>query len=394
VNPHELNIELRQGDCLNVMATLDAESIDAIVTDPPYGIGFMGREWDSVVPGLDWAQACHRVLKPGGHLVAFGGCRTVHRLACAIEEAGIEIRDLLAWQNFQGFPKSMDISKAIDAAAGVEREVVGRGHSWNRPESADGDSARMNTSPGDYDITAPATPEAKAWEGFGTNLKPAFEPAVIARKPIAGTVAANVLRYGTGALNIDGCRIKPGDPAWPGPGGEDLSGGGYSPDSGSRGGGFTIPRGIETPFVNPAGRWPANIYQCPKPSRSEREAGCAHLPARAGFEAVERSEGSAGVDNPRAGAGRTASKVRNHHPTVKPLGVIRWIVRLVGGRPGESVILDPFLGSGTTLAACAIEGFAGIGIEREAEYLDIAEARIKHEIGGLFAYRVRREGAV
>ena len=389
MNPHELNIELLQGDCLDVMATLDAESIDAIVTDPPYGIGFLGRDWDSVVPGLDWAQACLRVLKPGGHLVAFGGCRTVHRLACSIEDAGFEIRDLLAWAQWQGFPKSMDISKAIDAAAGVEREVVGRGTS--------GRTAILGGTDGSigHDITAPATPEAKAWEGFGTALKPAFEPAVIARKPIAGTVAANVLRYGTGALNIDGCRIKPGDPAWPGPG-EEVP---VISDPGRRPGGFVATgaaRGSGTPngSGHPLGRWPANVYQCPKPSRSEREAGCAHLPARAGFEAVERSEGSAGVDNPRAGAGRTASRVRNHHPTVKPLGVIRWIVRLVGGRPGESVILDPFMGSGTTLAACAIEGFAGIGIEREAEYIDIAEARIKHEIGGLFAYRVRREGAV
>lgn len=370
---------LHRGDCLAVLASMEPESVDAIVCDPPYGLspdgkartwddieegrargGFMGKAWDGAVPGVEWARACLRVLKPGGHLVAFGGTRTVHRLACAIEDAGFEIRDSIAWAYWSGFPKSLDVFKAIDRAAGGERDGAPR-----------------------RDV--PATEDARTWEGFGTALKPAHEPAILARKPLAGTVAANVLEHGTGALNIDGCRFAYGDPAWPGP--NDAVG----PRSTAGwqdsyvGGSLVNPISTE----DPGGRWPANLYACPKPSRAEREAGCERLPGRTGAEATDRTEGTAGLDSPRAGAGRTADRVKNHHPTVKPLGVMRWLVKLVGGHPGRSVILDPFMGSGTTGCAAMLEGFDFIGIEREPEYIQIAEARIRHHLGALFAHGVQ-----
>ena len=182
------HVTLHHGDCIDVMRTMPDASIDAIVTDPPYGLGFMGRKWDDLPPSLPWAQECLRVLKPGGHLLAFGGSRTWHRLAVAVEDAGFDIRDSIAWLYGQGFPKSHDVSKAIDKAAGAEREVVGiGGKSGKARNSMAGDFA------GEWDTTAPATPDAERWQGWGTALKPAFEPVVVARKPLAGTVAANGL---------------------------------------------------------------------------------------------------------------------------------------------------------------------------------------------------------
>ena len=283
----------------------------------------MGKKWDSSVPGLKWARACLRVLKPGGHIVAFGGTRTVHRLAVSLEDAGFELRDMVAWAQYQGFPKSLNVGLEV-------------------PE----------------------------FEGFGTGLKPSYEPAVLARKPLQeSSIAKQLLATGTGALNIDGCRFAYGDPAWIGPneavGPRSVAGWG----SAYVGGSLDNPISTE----DPNGRWPANIYQCPKPSRGEREAGCEELTSVTGAEAVNREPGSPGM-GPRSGAGRTAAKIRNNHPTVKPLGVMRWLCRLVGGQPG-SLILDPFAGSGTTIMAATLEGFRAIGIEREERYVQIARAR-------------------
>ena len=272
---------IHHGDCIETMNQMPAESVDAIVTDPPYGLGFMGKKWDGLPPSLELAEACYRVLKPGGHIAAFGGTRTWHRLAVAIEDAGFEMRDSLAWLYGSGFPKSHDVGKAIDKRPGamhhaefarhlkerresaglsrsdVSERVVGTrtGACWNWehhqfPEARwwpalrdllDMDEARWgpviaeaerevvgraawsNSAnhfvPGEdhsqrvqLDITAPATPEAERWQGWGTALKPAFEPIVLARKPLAEkTVARNVLAYGTGAINVDACRIK-GEP--------------------------------------------------------------------------------------------------------------------------------------------------------------------------------------
>ena len=377
---------LYRGDCLNVLASMEPESVDAIVCDPPYGLGFMGRAWDALPPGVDWARLCLRVLKPGGHLVAFGGTRTVHRLATAIEDGGFEIRDLVSWLYWSGFPKSLDVSKAIDREAGAEREVLGFRDGTATRETC-GDVEGKGFGPV-VTMTAPATEAAKKWNGYGTALKPAQEPAVLARKPLCGTVAATVIKHGTGALNIDGCRFAYGDEAWPGPG--DVCDYTHSGATGGATGGAQTYGTRQRADTKPStlGRWPANIYAHPKASRSEREAGCERLPGRTGAEATDRTAGSAGLDNPRAGAGRTAERVKNHHPTVKPIGVMRWLCKLTGGQPG-SVILDPFMGSGTTGCAAVLEGFDFIGIERESEYMQICEARIKHHMGALFAHGVQ-----
>lgn len=372
---------LYRGDCLDVLASMEPESVDAIVCDPPYGLGFMGRAWDALPPGEDWARLCLRVLKPGGHLVAFGGTRTVHRLATAIEDGGFEIRDMVSWLYWSGFPKSKNVALSIDKGEGHPNR--GRAiPTASTYQASDTEQAHKLTSNpvGPYE---PRSEAAKKWSGYGTALKPAQEPAVLARKPLTGTVAANVLEHGTGALNIDGCRFAFGDEAWPGP--QDGDGGWGGGGSALHDGGLSRVRGVARPTD---GRWPANIYAHPKASRSEREAGCEQLPGRTGAEATDRTAGSAGLDNPRAGAGRTAERVKNHHPTVKPIGVMRWLCKLTGGQPG-SVIVDPFMGSGTTGCAAVLEGFDFIGIEREPEYMQICEARIKHHMGALFAHGVQ-----
>ena len=353
------------GDCIEVMRGLPDNSVDAVVTDPPYGIGFMGKGWDCAVPGEDFAVEALRVLKPGGHLIAFAATRTVHRLTVAIEDAGFEIRDQIAWLQWQGFPKSLDVSKALDAHHGESR--YGSQPSY---QSQNGSGGRSYCPPENPERDQnPITADAKKWEGWGTALKPSQEPAILARKPLEGTVAANVLKWGTGGINVDGCRIGYGDPAWPGPNEEvgPRSVGGWQ-DS-YVGGALVNP----ISSVDPGGRWPANIYQCPKASRSEREAGCEDLPGKTGAAAVERKAGTAGVDNPRAGAGRTADQVKNHHPTVKPTALMRWLVRLV--TPPGAIVLEPFCGSGTTLIAAELEGVTCWGIEREPGYCDIIRAR-------------------
>ena len=380
--------DIQQGDCMDLLRALPDSCIDAIVTDPPYGLspdgrcrtwddiesgrkggGFMGKQWDAAVPGVTWAREVLRTVKPGGHIVAFGGQRTIHRLICGLEDAGWTIRDLGAHQQWQGFPKSLSVGKAIDAHYGAEREVLKDNPNWRTTKSEI--ACPQGATPAI--ITAPATDDARKWSAFGTAPKPCLEPWTLARKPLDGTVAENVLKWGVGCLNIDGCRYGYGDPAWPGPHHDDYQTKNYGPNVEIRN---TIFSGlVRQQGGHDLGRWPANVYACPKASRAEREAGCGHLKGRAGFEAVERTEGSAGLDNPRAGAGRTAGEVRNHHPTVKPAALMAWLCRLVGGQPG-SLILDPFAGSGTTGIAALREGFRFLGFELDPEYIQIAEARI------------------
>ena len=197
---------LYHGDCREILPALGP--VDSIVSDPPYGLSFMGNHWDYDVPDADAWRECLRVLKPGGHLLAFAGTRTQHRMACAIEDAGFEIRDMIAWVYGSGFPKSMDVSKALDKAAGAERELTRTGKSQRDGYGEDWDTGSSNTRPR-FDV--PATAAAAAWQGWGTALKPALEPITVARKPLIGTVADNVQSYGTGAMNIDGCRVA-GEP--------------------------------------------------------------------------------------------------------------------------------------------------------------------------------------
>jgi DNA modification methylase len=246
------------GNCLEKLAEMPDCSIDAIVTDPPYGLSFMGKKWDYDVPGEDIWRECLRVLKPGGHLLAFAGTRTQHRMAVRIEDAGFEIRDMIAWVYGSGFPKSLDVSKAIDKASGAERKIIsetktnsgGMAHISKtnaehgfRPAAYNGHSLD-DSAKNCIQITAPATPEAQQWDGWGTALKPALEPITVARKPFKGTVAANVLAHGTGGINVDGCRVGTEPGGWGG-GGSALYEGGLSRDGGEA-------RPV-------AGRWPANL---------------------------------------------------------------------------------------------------------------------------------------
>ena len=237
-------------DCLVGLRELPDNSVDSIVTDPPYGLSFMGKKWDYDVPSVEvWAE-CLRVLKPGGYLLAFAGTRTQHRMAVRIEDAGFEIRDMIAWVYGSGFPKSLDVSKAIDKAAGV------RGHDSTRfnavgqqgERTTGGDKFRSDHP--DYVKPTGITDEAKQWQGWGTALKPALEPITVARKPLIGTVVANVLEHGTGALNIDGCRV-PGEPTH----GSDKA----SRANGTMGEFRDAPsRGVPNKVYD-EGRWPANL---------------------------------------------------------------------------------------------------------------------------------------
>jgi DNA modification methylase len=361
-----------EGDCIQKMREMPDCSIDAIITDPPYGIGFMNKKWDCSVPGLDWAKECLRVLKPGGHIIAFSSTRTCHRLGVAIEDAGFEIRDTIHWCYFSGFPKNHDISKAIDREAGAEREFVGYGYIRNG-ENGTKNNLYAQAPRESTKITKPATQDAQKWDGFGTALKPSVEPAILARKPLeAGlTIAQNVLKYGTGGINIDACRFAYGDPCWIGPqekrrdylngtGGNTWSIG--QPPDQTR---------TDPYFLSDLGRWPANLYQCAKPSRGEREAGLDHLKMR-----PARSNMCLGDGQGERFDGRESPDVANFHPTVKPIKLMRWLCRLIGGKKG-SVILDTFCGSGTTGCAAILEGYEFIGIEITSDYLPIIKGRLE-----------------
>jgi site-specific DNA-methyltransferase (adenine-specific) len=400
---------LHLGDCRHVMATLDDNSIDAIVCDPPYELGFMGKAWDNTGIAYDvtvWQQ-CLRVLKPGGHLVAFGGSRTYHRLAVAIEDAGFEIRDQIQWIYGSGFPKSLDVSKAMDKQAGAVREVVGlHPHPGStNPRQSMGD--KWKSSPL---ITAPSTDLAKQWQGWGTALKPAHEPAVLARKPLCGTVADNVMTWGVGGLNIDGTRV--GDELRVVQGMSSL---GVMHDDSWK------PQKVESLV---SGRWPANVildedaataldmqsgvlsrtgsqgtrvkaegllglggdgnknvfygdsggasrfFYTAKASKAEREAGLY-------YEEWQPAGSLAGGNDKRNGKDLPQLNPRaNHHPTVKPLSLMRYLVRLVTPKGGK--VLDPFMGSGSTGCASILEGFDFVGIDITPEYVAIAEKRIAH----------------
>ncbi len=373
--------DILEGDCVQSLLGLPAGHASSIVTDPPYGLspdgkartwdeieegksrgGFMGRDWDAAVPGITWAKACLHALRPGGWIAAFSSTRTQHRLTCAIEDAGFEIRDVICVAQFQGFPKSQDASKALDKHFGIE------------PIGEEAPSLGMANNPQWNDlqrrlIMPPAqTPEAKRWEGWGTALKPAYEPCIVARKPMIGTLAQNLLEHGTGAINIDACRFAYGDPAWLGP----QDGGTLRPNGATAIWGEDMPSG--SGGGHDAGRWPANLYHAAKPSRGEREAGCEDLPMLRAHEITDRQEGSAGSKHARSG--KTALGVRNVHPTVKSLQAMRWLVRLL--TPPDGICIDPFLGSGTTGIAAALEQRHFIGMEREPEYIRIARSRIDH----------------
>ncbi len=410
IGPHQLH----HGDCRDMLAALGDNSADAMVTDPPYGLGkipdaeamlrawlegdrhevggsgFMGRNWDAFIPGPQIWRECFRVLKPGAHGIVFAGQRTVDLMGLALRLAGFEIRDLMSWQFYSGFPKSACQSKALDALHGVEREVVGtklglpgyhlNGHEGGAALGHGLASSTPETRLASSAITAPATPDAIRWAGYGTSVKPCNEPALLIRKPISETsIARNLLRWGTGAINIDACRYAFGDPAWPGP--QDKDDCSRTPSVPHGPAAFGVGRGMGG-AGHDLGRFPANVYACPKASTAERELGCEDLRQRsAGELTCGRKEGSAGLDNPRAGAGRTLEGRGNHHPTVKPLRLIHWLLRLV--TPLGGTVLEPFAGSGTLFVAAGQAnthhelGCTVIGAElgEEEGYIDLAPAR-------------------
>ena len=483
-----MTIKLYNGDCADVMAQLESESVDAIVTDPPYGLAFMGAEWDSfggstgketiderrrkmneylgvnaAVPAFasshghtpklsemhEFQEAMTpifeealRVAKPGAHLLCFGGTRTFHRMASAIEDAGWEIRDCIMWVYGSGFPKSMDVAKAIDKTLGAERKKRG----GDGEHSGNVDFGMKNRCPkcgkpyfSSNPCTCPrndklaVTDEAKEWDGWGTCLKPAWEPIIVARKPLDGTVANNVLTWGTGAINIDACRVPTED---------DLNGGRYSHnrdvDSSDQwnGGRMTNYSGkyavSKNEYVQPEGRFPANLAHDgsdevvslfpqsngqqgkvagTEPSRTGDNGIYGHYGPRNEFvprndsgsaarffntfsdgeESAERTYADKGSTDFAAKPGMRREPVSadrffycakatkkdrgegNDHPTVKPNALMRWLVKMVCPRGGT--VMDPFMGSGSTGLACIDEGMDFIGIEREQHYVEIAEKR-------------------
>jgi site-specific DNA-methyltransferase (adenine-specific) len=320
------------------------------------------------VPGVPFWTEAFRVLKPGGHLLAFGGTRTHHRLACAIEDAGFDVRDCLMWLYGQGFPKSLDVSKAIDKAAGVERVVIGTKHGlpgYSLTNGTPGGVAMAGNVDGtlrngakECAITAPATDAAREWQGWGTALKPAWEPIILARKPLNGTVAENVQEHGTGALNVGGCRI----------GTEARMNGPASPTSASRKSrveaGYRHDEGIGpgSSGGDVVGRWPANLV----------------LDEEAGAMLDEQSGIAPGGASRFFYCAKTSKRERgegNTHPTVKPVTLMRWLCRLV--TPPGGLVLDPFMGSGSTGIAAKSEGFEFVGVEQNPNYLEIARKRLE-----------------
>ena len=416
------------GNNLDILPELQSNSVDSIVCDPPYELGFMGKTWDNsgIAYSVELWQQCLRVLKPGGHLLAFGGTRTWHRLAVAIEDAGFEIRDNIAWLYGSGFPKSHNISKAIDKMAGAEREVIidpqwidkypnGNGGNHNRGKNGIyGAAESILGRPITTSISA--TDDAKAWDGWGTALKPAHEPIVVARKPVIGTVAENVLQYGTGALNIDASRI----------GTEELTNGfGGIPNGANNLVNSDKERNRDGQTVV-SGRWPANLILDEYTAELlDEQSGISKSPPTYirkadGFGKTSYGIGEiAGTESKNFGDSGGASRffyvakankrdrnegldelpevmarkfaqdettlatmpfgklpVKNFHPTVKPTALMQYLIRLV--TPENGVVLDPFCGSGSTGKAAILENKSFIGIELTPEYLPIIEGRLKH----------------
>ena len=370
----ELN-KLYNMDCMEGMKLLDDNSIDSIVTDPPYEIGFMGKKWDStgIAYNVDLWKECLRVLKPGGHLLAFGGTRTYHRMTCAIEDAGFEIRDCIQWLYGSGFPKSMDISKAIDKKFGAEREVLNRNPN-SRENCNKSNTLYQSGTVGKTDyITAPATDQAKKWEGWGTCLKPANEPIVVARKPISEkTIADNVLKWGTGGINIYGCRI---------PTDETITNHSRSTESSKSKGKYGDSRAQETHQTQgqKLGRFPANVILDEEAGKMLDEQSGISKSSGSGynFETSKLHFNDSGGASRFFYVAKASKKERgegNNHPTVKPVSLIKYLVTLV--TPPDGVCFDPFMGSGTTAIACINTNRNYIGFEIDKDYYNLAQKRI------------------
>ena len=414
-------MKIINGDCLEELKRLEDNSVDAVITDPPYGLsntkpvqvaeilgrwvngdvshvpekrgGFMGKDWDSFVPPPAVWEECMRVLKPGGHMAVFAGARTQDLMGLSIRLAGFEIRDTLGWVYGSGFPKSMDVSKAIDKAAGEEREVIGSKVTGNAKQrtSATGEFADGNHGGQQVvDVTAPATSEAQRWDGWGTALKPAIEPIILARKPLVGTVANNVLEHGVGGLNIDASRVATGDTLSIGSGKPAFA----SDFSGSNPG-----------TQNPAGRFPANVLLDEHAAKEmDEQSGVSKSPTglitqggdHFSIGSEEKTRGTKFQGHGDSGGASRFFPVFKYqakapkkerpvieredgtkiqHPTVKPLTLLEWLVELI--TPPGGVVLDPFAGTGTTLQAATNKGFNPIGIEADADYIQLIHQRME-----------------
>jgi len=415
-------IVLHAGDCRAVLAELPENSIDSCVCDPPYHLtsivkrfanatlehevfaannptpaygrlsrGFMGKQWDGGNGAFEpetW-RAVIRVLKPGGYLLAMGGTRTYHRMACAIEDAGFDVRDLIAWCYGSGFPKSHDVSKGIDRAAGAEREKLITGAPVKRMiPGADQNKAGWEKNNGrEYipGIEIPATAAARQWDGWGTALKPALEPICMARKPLSeDTVAANVLRWGTGAINVDGCRVGTDQiTTWATKNGDSIFG-------------QVVKTGEDKcPTISHGGRWPANLVhdgseevvagfpETTVAGSNDKRGGCNF------FHGGERREAPAGLAQTESGSAArffytakadSDDRLGSKHPTVKPLDLMQWLVRLV--TPEGGTVLDPFAGTGTTGEAAFRELMSAVLIEAEPEYLEDIRCRVRLVLAG------------
>jgi len=403
-------MRLINADCIEAMKAMPDNLVDSIVTDPPYELGFMGKSWDAsgIAFNVDvWREAL-RVIKPGGHLIAFSGSRTYHRMAVAIEDAGFEIRDQIMWVYGSGFPKSHNISKNLDKAKNIE---VWENNAYGGGNSKCDKCGKWLISGSPCQCPKPIiefkTEAAKQWNGWGTALKPAHEPMVLARKPLIGTVANNVLTYGVGGLNIDGSRVGTTVETWPksrsfpygqertygskdaateltqdAPAGrfpanfihdgsdevvalfpDTKSGGKQTSDFANEDGLFGF-GGQPQNTTQPSSGSAARFFYCAKASKRDRNEGLD------GFETVV----AGGMQGRQDGSMGSITMNKNHHPTVKPTTLMQYLVRLV--TPPNGVVLDPFMGSGSTGKACAYEGFDFIGIDQSAEYVEIAKARI------------------
>ena len=491
-----MTFTILHGNNLDILPTLPDNSVDSIVTDPPYELGFMGKKWDSsgIAYSVELWTECLRVLKPGGHLLSFGGTRTFHRVAVAIEDSGFEIRDNIAWLYGSGFPKSLDVSKAIDKRGGkgaamaqkigealrqsresrniskskADEIFCAKSSNWSwfegrlggqRPPSpevfaqiikawpelspfaalveaadreitgtkfsgiANKDQKDRRTIGGsklvEVDITVPSTPEAEQWNGWGTALKPAHEPIIVARKPLEGTVAHNVLTHGTGALNIDGSRVGGAPPSKPQPQ--------LRPNEKDSGFALGAGTGRNGEMSHAQGRWPANIIldehtaglldeqsgvsKSQGGNQNNRKTKDSFISGTPGTESSvpngfgdtggasrffyvakaskrDRNEGLEGLDSKASGSlnmrtdshsvanGMETQPAKNFHPTVKPTALMEYLVKLV--TPPNGTVLDPFTGSGSTGKAAILNGFDFIGIEMTEDYLPIIKARLEH----------------
>jgi len=389
-----MKYDLIHGNCLDEMQKMNENSVDSIVTDPPYGLSFMGKNWDHGVPGEPFWKEALRIAKPGAHLLAFGGTRTFHRLAVAIEDAGWEIRDTIMWVYGSGFPKSHNVSLAIDKKHGA---VNHRGKDFRTAGAGDRKDIQSANGKAGMTYDKPVTDAARQWNGWGTALKPAWEPIIVARKPVEGTVAQNVLKHGTGAINVDGCRVgvSKKTPYGHNPAGKSIHADSWLKKHG-HGSGYG-PRTQEQSGMNPnIGRFPANLihdgsddvvqlfpvtnnvsaarfFYCTKTSKQDRDEGLEEFKEMPSYM-VENGSKTAGT---KTGVryDRTTMQ-RNHHPTVKPTDLMRYLCRLV--TPPGGTVLDPFMGSGSTGKAAIYENKNFIGIEMEQEYIDIAKARIEY----------------